>query len=68
MRFVDTSRKVEQSTAKSASILHQVKALVPGRMMSRTPVSPTAVAVQRRQPTRSARKTAEAAVTISGFA
>src|ERR1700732_1939815 len=41
-------------------------ALVPGRRMISTPINPTAVASQRRRPTRSARKMIDSAVTNSG--
>ena len=42
------------------------KALEPGRRMMRTPARPTAVASQRRRPTRSPRKKIDNAVTNSG--
>src|SRR5450755_4177423 len=41
-------------------------ALEPGRRMISTPINPTAVASQRRRPTRSPRKTIDSAVTNSG--
>src|SRR5690606_16212455 len=67
MLLVETSRSVAKSTATTATMLHHVKALVPGRMINSTPHRPTAAAVHRLQPTRSPRKMAEAAVTVSGL-
>ena len=56
------------ATASSAHSEAGSNPLSPGRMITRTPRKPTEIAVQRRQPTVSPRKTAAPKVTASGMA
>ena len=51
MKRVERSRAVTQNTVAIANRYQTEKSVVPGRMIKRTPISPTADAVQRRQPT-----------------
>ena len=62
MISVDAQASAETIGKKAAGW----NALVPGRRILRTPISPHAVASQRRTPTRSDRKMMDSAVTNSG--
>ena len=63
---VARSRSVMNSIEASATRLQASKPARPGRMTIITPMKPTPIAAQRRQPTCSPKKIAAPAVTISG--
>ena len=67
-RRVARSRTASPATASSAQSEAGSNPLRPGRMITSTPRKPTRIAVQRRQPTVSPRKTAAPKVTASGIA
>ena len=68
MARVARSRTVQKKTVARTSADHTEKAPKPGRRMIRTPIKPTAIALQRRHPTGSRNTMAAPMVTASGRA
>ena len=65
-RRVIASRNVINPTAISARTAYSLKPSLPGRMMIKTPIKPTRMALHRRQPTASPKNTAANIVTVNG--
>ncbi|MNL30653.1 hypothetical protein D3C87_1524010 [compost metagenome] len=63
---VKRSRAAVTASEATTSRAPEVKPSGPGRMMTSTPMKPTMIAAQRRQPTGSRRNSAAPSVTISG--